>query len=719
MARRAVSWIDRLAMAGLILAEIARIRYTRKSTEDENRQVSSHERQNAECDKRFGPIDPRLVWSDDYTGTTFDRPGFQDLLDFCKANPRPRNSRGVIEMFSPSRFARLLDEDGKPDVNACMLGYLQLIKLNWDLRFCTLDLHGDPAIDIFLIANSARTDAAYSMDLSDNVSSGKRFHASNGWWVHSVPPFGAAKFDLTTNTVVKKGDSSSARGGNVILIRDEEAATWWEKAARRIIDGASLDSVGAWLYEKGVVGRNGGKLGHRHVKNILTNQALIGVVEYISEDAEGRTVRAVATTKRWGALVDIDLFRAVGAELERRSSNPRNRKRKNRGSFPLRPVCAHCGLEYHGGRNAKELGRGRTYTHPSPKERMDPEGFSRRKEAGCMAYSVDAEELEQCIKDLIVAQRSSGEFEDEIRRMILERDDARSRAEEAVLSARAEVVDRKKEMDRIAERVMLLTEEGFDGTQVREKLRACKAVYVQAQERLSEAEAFAQSREDAWREISRVIDETRNLAGAWDRLDDAGRKTLLDYWVLDVWIAAERIPGKRRANHKTGIVTLRTAPTMPQAFALGRQLSTADEISARTDASVSEARLARSAASASSEPMRPSAQAACSRTSGEESASAATSEGTPSGEPQLPNATATLRRKPGRPARRMGDPRENDSQASSSIDMRSIRDGDSVPGCETSEVSDSTPNGASPGPLAANDGSIVGVENFRVNGQTS
>jgi hypothetical protein len=87
--------------------------------------------------------------------------------------------------------------------------------------------------------------------------------------------------------------------------------------------------------------------------------------------------------------------------------------------------------------------------------------------------------------------------------------------------------------------------------------------------------------------------------------------------------------------------------------------------------------------------------------------------------PQLPSATATLRKKPARPARLNGEPRENASQPDSSMDMRSISDGDAVPGCHPSDGNGSTPAGGSPGPREANAGSGDGFENFRGNGQTS
>jgi len=69
--------------------------------------------------------------------------------------------------------------------------------------------------------------------------------------------------------------------------------------------------------------------------------------------------------------------------------------------------------------------------------------------------------------------------------------------------------------------------------------------------------------------LSKLIDETRNIGDTWDELDDPGRKTNLDYWVYDVLLVVEPIPGMKKANKKTALVTLRTAP--PRGPGYGRR----------------------------------------------------------------------------------------------------------------------------------------------------
>lgn len=110
------NWKERLIAAAHVIPD--RIRYTRKSTEAAERQRTSHEQQGESCDNKWGPIDARWWWMDDRSGTTFDRPAFQDMLDFCRANPRSKKAPGIVEIYDPSRFGRILDIDGQPDLTA-------------------------------------------------------------------------------------------------------------------------------------------------------------------------------------------------------------------------------------------------------------------------------------------------------------------------------------------------------------------------------------------------------------------------------------------------------------------------------------------------------------------------------------------------------------------------------------------------------------------------
>ena len=94
-----------------------------------------------------------------------------------------------------------------------------------------------------------------------------------------------------------------------------------------------------------------------------------------------------------------------------------------------------------------------------------------------------------------------------------------------------------------------------------------------AEEELARATRFARSKEKAWTRIERIVHETRNLASTGAKAGPHERRILFDYWVLDVLVVVEPIPGMKRANYKTAIVTLRTAPDTPLHFDISGALA--------------------------------------------------------------------------------------------------------------------------------------------------
>lgn len=327
-----------------------------------------------------------------------------------------------------------------------------------------------------------------------------------------------------------------------------------------------------------------------------------------------------------------------------------------------------------------------------------------------MAYFVDAEELETKLKDLIVQQRSGAEFETLVREMLLERDDFRKRADEAVEQAAAAVAQQEAEHKRLARMAAKLgaTDDEDDDPLV-EELKAKRQSVSAAKSALRNAQDFASSREGAWERLSAIIHETRNLAAAWHVAGPEERKILRDYWVADLLIVAERVPGKKRANRKTALVTLRTAPNAPVHFDLGDAQPVMDSNAASSDAetapSTSVSRRKRSASRAAADPIRPSAQAACDRTSGSGSDSAAMSAGMSASEPTLPSTTAALRRKPRSLARFIGEPLKAAENSGCEMDSNSsASDRESLPASAA---------------LGANAGSDNSFANLWLYGQTS
>lgn len=667
-------WAERVAAAFGIIPK--RIRYSRKSTESLDRQVASHDQQSGAADEMWGPIDKMWVWKDNQSGTTFDRPAFQDMLAFCKAHPQRKDAPGRVEIYDPSRFGRCLDEDGKPDIMSFLAVSSQFQSYNWQIEFVTVRRTGEQLIDLIMMALYAYAAAVYSMNLSNSVRLGRIDHASKGWWTNGTAPWGTWRLDTQTGRLLKDGERSTPGGGGTILVPNPEILQHWVFAVKLILGGASLDRVGAALFEQGVRGPRGGALGHRSIRNFLTHPALIGEIEYRDDGEEGKREQK-RTKANWEPMVDCDLFAEVVKRLDGHSRTEKPRRRRRRDLYPLTPTCAHCGAEYNGNRLSEKQGSRRGYTHAKPRARMHPEAHARFVEQGCRAWHIDAEEIETKIKNLIVQQRSSEEFEEIVRELILERDDFRKQADEAVVRAKDELSNQEAKYKRLSALIAAALDESdpddSDDPMV-QNVKAARQAIKAAKAKLADAESFAVSRENAWERLAGIIHETRNIAAVWEKAGPEERKVLLDYWVDDLMIVVEPIEGMRRANKKTALVSLCTAPNAPVDLELAGQSSisrSADSSALTTAPSTSKGKRRRKAAAASAPPIRPSAEAACDRTSTSGSSKAEASTGTSATAPALPSTTDELRFNPRSLACFMGEPLKAAENSGCDIDSNS------------------------------------------------
>jgi hypothetical protein len=672
------SWEERLAIAGALPD---RIRYTRKSTESGDRQVGSHDQQCDAADREWGPLAPIWVWQDNYTGTTFDRPQFQDMMRFCRANPRSRQSPGRIEMHDPSRFARILDAEGQPDVPAFQAVYAELTKLGWLPQFVTVKTSGDSLSDIVMLVLHAHMAASYSVALSNNVRRGMIERASQGWWTGGPAPWGTRRKDLAANRDLQDGERSSA-SGNTILVPNKVELRIWTKAANMILGGLSLDRVGQTLHnDLGIPGKRGGRMTHGTLRKLLSNPALVGRVCFRGHPTKEGIRPWIEVSAQWKPMVDVELFNRLLLKMNGRrlAGGPRHRRRPE--LFPLTLVCAHCGCEYNGGKLSEAQGGTRSYVHARPKARRGEEAHERFIAAGCKTWYVDAREIETKVKDLIVQQRASSEFEESVKGFLAD-------AQAFTLSAATAVADaekhlkRKKDAYKRALRTFVAvvgSEERVSAKEddaVAEELQVLRNQVADAERSMHDAQRYAESGDRAFERLVHLIHETRNVARAWDRVGDVERRTILDYWVYAIYIAVEPVPGMKRANQKTAVVVLRTDPFAPLHFELPAadrvRRSKAARSAASTSASVSMANRASRALSADASPERPSDSAACDRTSGSASDIAATRAAPSPDDPRLPSTTAALRFKPRSFARFMAESLNDDANSSGDMASSSV-----------------------------------------------
>jgi len=241
------------------------------------------------------------------------------------------------------------------------------------------------------------------------------------------------------------------------------------------------------------------------------------------------------------------------------------------------------------------------------------------------------------------------------------------------------------------------------------RLNESRVTLRNAKRELERAKRVTVSADAECDRLSLVLERTRVLGNAFVSAEPEEKKLLLDAWIDGILVVVEPVPDMPRANFKTAIVDLSSAPGLPKYFELqtgqGTLRASAATSSERTRPSSSKGKRARSAARAPAVPMDPSAHATCDRTSGSSSASAALKTSTSSEDPTLPKTTAALRTSPARLARFIGEPRNADAYSS--------RDN---PSNQRDSCNESTPSMCG---FAANAGSVDGFENVWFQGHTS
>ncbi|MBY0491116.1 MAG: recombinase family protein [Gemmatimonadaceae bacterium] len=670
-----ITWQQRLAAASGELP--ARIRYTRKSSEQEDRQVTSFGQQIEAMDKRWGSLSSNWCWQDSKSGKNLNRPALTDLRAFCRANPRPKQSPGHVEIYDVSRLGRPLGDDGKPDTRALIVLEAELEAFNWKVRYVTTEKSGNSLHDTVNLIFETHGASSYLAQLKSNIRRGKRSRAANGFWTHSHSPFGTNRAEVGTGRIIPTGQKATPGSGGLKLVPNEEQLAVWEKAARQVVAGNSLKRVCEMLYDQGVRAPRGAGtkgFGHSSLKKLLTNRALIGEVLLQTGDgdvAEGSSEKWVKA--QWSPMVDMELFNKVCEVLaERGASLKAGSNRKRSDIFPLRPICAHCGLPYTGGRYSRRQGGARAYTHPRPGI-THPEARQAYDEAGCKVRYIVAEDLETRVKDAICSHRLTPEFMQSLREVALKQSTGANR-DVALAAVSKQVTDTTRRYQNCYKLVMLQFDHGEVPADdpMHDELRKLRAELSAAKDKLKalEASSTAKSPEQKSARIEELLQSSSFLERAWSKMSIERQKALFDYWVDHVLIVVDEIPGYKRANLKTAIVDLAILPNDPVQLNLetgARYLRSAASISSSTSGDSSSNRRCFKKASASGEPILPSDHAKCRRNKTSASDHAATKAGTSPAEPVLPSTMAALRRSPERFARFMADPRNNSVYSETSI----------------------------------------------------
>ena len=284
--------------------------YTRVSTDEQRKSGYSLQYQEESLIKYCQIKKYNIIkhYQDDYTGTTFDRPEYNELLLFCKAN---KTNIDLILVIKWDRFAR-----NAPDA-------FQMIKKlnNWGIEINSseqpLDLTQPESklmLSNYLVMSEIESDRT-SMRTKDALHQA----AKNGRYTGRAP-YG---FDNTKDEEKKS-----------MLVRNNES--------KNVIESFRLMAKGIYTYEevRQIMSTKGFKKHKTPFKNMLTNVAYIGKVlvkEYKKEPMQ--IVNGVHE-----GFIDEDIFYRV-QEILQGNNKKISKTNKRNPELPLRGylICDKCG----------------------------------------------------------------------------------------------------------------------------------------------------------------------------------------------------------------------------------------------------------------------------------------------------------------------------------------------------------------------------------------
>jgi len=324
--------------------------YCRKSTEEDNRQVQSIERQRDELLQAFGGnenLEIAGLYEEAMSAKTEGRPVFGEMMRRIE-----KGEANCIIAWAPDRLARNAS-DGARIIRALDNGTLR------DLKFKTQSFENN-ATGKFILGIMFGQSKYYSDALSDSVKSGNRKKAALGWRPNSVP-LGYRHDHATRGIAVDESYFPFIRRMFDLMLTGGYSSRRIAKIAR---DEWGLRSPSRWK-------RGGKPLAPSTVHRILTNPFYAGLFTVQGEVHEGRHQ----------AMLSPQEFETVQAQLR-----PAVSTRSNQHSFALTGLikCGRCGRGITAERKMNRHGASYTYYHCSKS------GLGAR----CPEPSVRAEDLE-------------------------------------------------------------------------------------------------------------------------------------------------------------------------------------------------------------------------------------------------------------------------------------------------------------------------------------
>lgn len=542
------------------------IGYGRKSTEEDDRQVMSLDRQKDEIYKAAERQHHAVSewFTDSYSGKNFNREGYKRLLRFCSLNRQPPDAPGTILCYEYDRFARSVDSNFKVNMHEYHRAVLELHDLGWELDYVLTPRSGEMLADVLMGSIKPIMAGEYLTKLSTTSRAGKRRVGQEGYWIGGPAPWPAARFDTRINVKLVKSQRSS-NAASILVPHSEEQVRLWEECARMFLDGSSYYGVIRFLQVNGIYSfRNlgagaeaSGRISADTLFFAMTNTALIGHTDYNFSTKNGEHDR-VETKLKWDPIVDEDLFWKVKTYLETRRDQKVSTRRPT--TTFVRAYCTECGSAYR--YNAPN---GYRYlVHPTALS-LGKESQDAMEAHACQNWTVPLAAVEKFVLSTILAHRASPEFYTSIQQILGMQDDIQS-----VVDSDAERVQRVatglERQLRNLQSSLQFANSPAEQEMVFGKIREVRTQLAEVAAQLDQHRRRSVQAKTLASEMLEQFEETHTLAHLCELGGDSGlqaRQRLFSIWIHRVYIEVQSTGKGRKDSKKFVHIFLRTIPDSP------------------------------------------------------------------------------------------------------------------------------------------------------------
>jgi DNA invertase Pin-like site-specific DNA recombinase len=540
--------------------------YGRKSTEEEDRQVMSLDRQKDEVYKAAARQN-RVVsewFSDAYSGKNFDRDGYKKLIRFCSLHKQPTDAPGTVLCYEYDRFARSVDRNFKVNMYEYHRAVLELHDLGWELDYVLTPRSGEMLADVLMGSIKPIMAGEYLTKLSTTSRAGKRRVGQEGFWLGGPPPWPAARYDTRIGVQLLRHQRSS--NAACILVPESDAQVrLWEECARMFLTGASYYDVIRFLRTHGIYSfrqRDAGASAPGRVSpdtlfEAMTNTVLVGRADYHFSTKDGE-FDTVETKLKWGPIVDEELFWKVKQYLDTRRKG--NQRTRSHGTTFVTGYCTECGVSYRFN-NVKGY---RYLVHPTQlsvgKKEQDAMVL-----ASCQNWTVPATTVEEFVISTILSHRASPEFYESVQHILSMQDEIQSVVDGDSARVQQTVTTLEKQV-RNLQSSLQFADSPEEQEMVFGQIRSIKTELAEAAAQLDQHRRRAVQTKSLAAEMLEQFEETHTLAHLCTLDGEAGeqaRQRLFFIWIHRLYIEVQS-EGKGRKNSKKFIhLFLRTMPDSP------------------------------------------------------------------------------------------------------------------------------------------------------------